>query len=131
MTTATLPAAATPVNPTPAKSAVSPIVSQAEILQAVASGQMTVEQASPLLAGLSAKSSAPPPRVQARKTAKGALWVSLGYRAAPGCQNSVTLPRKGCEAIVKLVNDGTIPKLLADWDNVPLSASAQLKGGAA
>ena len=124
MATATVSAPVVPVKP-----AVSPIVSAQEILLAVSQGRMTVEQASPLLAGLSAKSSAPPPRVQARKTAKGSLWVSLGYRAAKGCQNSTTLPRVGWEAIVKLVKDGTIPELIATWDSIPLSASA--KGGAA
>ena len=92
---------------------------------------MTVEQAAPLLAGMTAEKT--PPRVQARRTAKGALWVSLGYRAEKGIQNSTTLPRVGWASIVKLVTDGTIPKLLADWDGIPLSASAQLRenGGAA
>ena len=111
----------------------SPIVSKQEILLKVAAGQMAIEEASALLASAVEKSAGRPPRVQARKTAKGALWMSLGYRAEKGVQNSTTLPYKGWVAIVKLVEDGTIPGLLANWDGIPLSASAQLRenGGAA
>ncbi len=124
MSVSTLPSA-----PPVSKPAVSPHVSQAEILAAVAAGTMTVEQAAPLLAS-ACRPAGTPPKVQARRTARGALWLSLGYRASPGCQNSITLPRCGWEAIVKLVGDGTIPAYLADYDNVPLSANAA-KGGAA
>ena len=117
----------------PPNSSVSPIVSKQEILLKVAAGQMAIEEASALLASAAEKSAGPPPRVKARRTAKDTLWISLGYRSGPGCQNSTTLPRIGWESIVKLVKDGTIPKLLADWDGIPLSASAKLsaKGGAA
>ena len=125
MSTATLESVASPVNPTPVTSAVSPIVSKQEILAKVASGQMAIEKASELLASF--EKPAAPMAVKAKKTDKGALWVSLGYRASPGCQNSITLPRIGWESIVKLVKDGTIPSLLAKWDSIPLSKSAQLK----
>lgn len=57
MATATLPRPSSVINPT-----VSPIVSQAEILLAVANGTMSVEQAAPLLA-----STIPPARPAAPK----------------------------------------------------------------
>jgi len=98
----------------------SPIVSDREILALVAAGSMTPEKAAELLASNDSK----PARVMARRTAKGALWMSLGYKAAKGCQNSTTLPRKGWEALVALVKDGTVDKFLAEWDSIPLSASA-------
>ena len=59
MSTATLSSAASPVNPTPVKSAVSPIVSKQEILAKVASGQMAIERASELLGTLGAKPASP------------------------------------------------------------------------
>lgn len=120
MSTATLPQPTQAVNRSP-----SPIVSQAEILAAVASGAMTIEKASALLASFTPPKT--PPRVQARRTAKGAMWLSLGYRAEAGKQNSCTLPKEGWESIVRLVKDGTIPKLLAEYGNIPLSANAQGK----
>ena len=123
MSVSTLPLPSSVGNPS-----VSPHVSQAEILSAVASGTMTVEQAAPLLA-TACRPAGPTPAVRARRTARGAMWLSLGYRASKGCQNSITLPRCGWEAIVKLVKDGTIPNYLGDYDAIPLSASAA-KGGA-
>jgi len=98
-----------------------PIVSNAEILTAVAAGTMTIDEAS---AQLVPHAASKPARVLARRTAKGSLWMSLGYKAQKGCQNSTTLPRKGWESLVGLVKDGTIEKYLAGWDNIPLSASA-------
>ena len=124
MSVSTLPLPSAVGNP-----AVSPHVSQAEILSAVANGTMTVEQAAPLLAS-ACRPAGPTPAVRARRTARGAMWLSLGYRASPGCQNSITLPPRGWDAIVKLVRDGTIPNFLGDWENIPLSANAK-NGGAA
>lgn len=95
-------------------------MSTAEVLSKVASGAISPDEAAKLLPG----KGGPPARVLARRTAKGALWMSLGYKAEKGCQNSATLPRKGWEAIVGLVKDGTIEKFLCDWDNIPLSANA-------
>ena len=62
-------------------------------------------------------------RVKARKTDKGTVWMSLGYKPSPGNVASTTLPRIGWEAIVKLVQDGTIPGFLRDWDNIPATGS--------
>jgi hypothetical protein len=90
-----------------------------EVLEQLASGKLSVDEAAKLLPSKGGNA-----RVLARRTAKGSLWMSLGYKAEKGCQNSATLPRKGWEAIVGLVKDGTLEKFLGDWDNIPLSASA-------
>ena len=119
-----------PPSSAPLKSTgVSPNPSQAEILLAVANGRMTADEAGLLLAAM-VRPVTMPPAVRARRTAKGAMWLSLGYRASAGCQNSTTLPRIGWEAVVRLVKDGTIPNLLAHFADIPLSASAK-EGGAA
>jgi hypothetical protein len=133
MSTATVSSAAPSrqVSPVSPVSSVSPIVSNQEwnahILAQLAAGEITQEAA---LAAIRQTAAAPKaaPAVRARRTAKGALWISLGYRAEPGKQNSTTLPREGWEAVVRLVKDGTIPGFLASYDTIPLSASA-LKGG--
>jgi len=116
------------------KPAVSPIVSNGELLAkyptkeallaAVAAGTCSLDFAGIVLAALMSPVKAPP-RVQARRTAKGTLWISLGYKAEKGKTSSATLPRVGWEAIIRLVQDGTIPGFLAQWDAIPLSASAQ------
>ena len=127
MATGTVSAQSAPVK------SVSPIVSAAElaakyttpeaVLVAVSTGAITPESAGAILRHLAPP--AKPARVLARRTAKGSLWMSLGYKAAPGKQNSCTLPREGWDAIVKLVKDGTIPGFLVDYANIPLSAAAQ------
>lgn len=106
-------------------SSVSPIVSSAEILQAVANGKMTQEAA---LALLSSGKPSRTPRVDARRTAKGSLWVSLGIKAVKGCAGSIVVARDQLKAIVTLAKDGTLEKYLANWDSIPLSKAAQEQG---
>lgn len=125
MSVSTLP---TPVVP----NKVSPIPSKAEwrnhLLAELAAGRKTLDEVSAELAAAD-KPANKPARVLARRTAKGSLWVSLGYKAQPGLQNSATLPVIGWQAIAKLVQDGTIQGFLDGFDSIPLSASAA-KGGA-
>jgi hypothetical protein len=108
----------------------SPIVSKTELLAAIAAGTVSVDEGMKRLKAFdeAERANRPQPRVMARRTAKGGIWISLGYRAEPGLQNAATLPLKGWQAVVKLVQDGTIPELLANVPSIPLSATA--KGGA-
>ena len=94
-------------------------MSSTEILAQVAAGKLSPDEASKLLTP-----PVKPAKVVARITPKGTLWLSLGYKATTGCAASATLPKHGWESLVKLVQDGTIPNLIKDWDNIPLSSSA-------
>ncbi len=94
-------------------------MSSTDVLAQVAAGKISPEEGAKLLTP-----PLKPAKVVARITPKGTLWLSLGYKATPGCAASATLPKHGWEAVVKLVEDGTIPNLIKGWDDVPKSSSA-------
>jgi hypothetical protein len=86
------------------------------ILAKCAAGTLTVEQVSAELAALEpAKTGKAAPRITARKTESGGLWMSLGFKAVPGCANSISSSIKGWHAIVGLVKDGTIEAILTEF----------------
>ena len=96
---------------------------QEEILSALVAGTITQEQAADMLSNLSGGNTTR--RVLARKTAKNTVWLSLGYKAEKGKSNSITLPRRGFESLIRLAKDGTLEGILKDWDKVELSESAK------
>jgi len=98
---------------------------QEEILSALVAGTITQEQAADMLSNLSGGNTTRRVLGGARKTAKNTVWLSLGYKAEKGKSNSITLPRRGFESLIRLAKDGTLEGILKNWDQVELSESAK------
>ena len=122
-------AIASPASSPLASTGVAPIVSNKAMrdlaLLKLQTSVYTIEQCQADLVKFADAPAVKVSRVLIRKTPKGTVWMSLGYKASPGAAASCTLPKHGWEAIVKLVQDGTIAGLLRDWDSIQHSSKCE------